>query len=415
MEPPPQQTACVLPAQQAKIYARAKQHLQELRQQGRLPQGRTQQIALGHPLRQAPGYNDSVFYSVVNYVDVATSSPAVQDYNCGNRTYDGHNGIDFGLPGFHWQRMGKQEVQVVAAAPGILLDKADGDADTLCNGCGCDGNYVVLRHSDNSLTAYFHLKKNTVIAKAIGQTVAQGELLGYVGSSGNATGPHLHFEVYSDADNPGPATLIEPFAGTCNNFNPTSWWASQEAYYVPANLKLRTHNPIPSFGCYSDEDVNEQSVFAPGDDLFLTLTLRDQLPGTFIHFAVYMPDSTEWYADSIPVSAFHPQPTHLLLFNLPPADPGVSGYWQAESRYAGKTLRKSFLVRDSVVSASSGDWDDPATWACNCIPQAADVVTVKAGHTVNVTPAMGLVECGKLVQAPGSMLNVTGQLKVNNK
>lgn len=59
-----------------------------------------------------------------------------------------------------------------------------------------DGGYgycVFLKHSDGNVTIYEHLLKN--VAVLVGQKVEQGDLLGFSGSTGNSTGPHLHFEV----------------------------------------------------------------------------------------------------------------------------------------------------------------------------------------------------------------------------
>ena len=54
------------------------------------------------------------------------------------------------------------------------------------------GNYVVVSHSDGSSTLYAHMSKRIAVK---GQTVAQGETLGLVGTTGSSTGNHLHLEV----------------------------------------------------------------------------------------------------------------------------------------------------------------------------------------------------------------------------
>jgi len=54
------------------------------------------------------------------------------------------------------------------------------------------GNYVIIQHPNNTQTIYGHMT-NTIVS--VGQHVSQGELIGYSGSTGNSTGPHLHFEV----------------------------------------------------------------------------------------------------------------------------------------------------------------------------------------------------------------------------
>lgn len=64
-----------------------------------------------------------------------------------------------------------------------------------------DGGYgytVFIRHSDNNITIYEHLLKD--IPVQLGQKVARSQVIGWSGSTGNSTGPHLHFEM-RDANN----------------------------------------------------------------------------------------------------------------------------------------------------------------------------------------------------------------------
>lgn len=91
----------------------------------------------------------------------------------------GHNGNDYAAD---------EGTPVYAAADGVVDFEGDATNDpwTLWYG----GIYVRLRH-DDCFTGYAHLS-STVIDK--GQQVARGQLIGYSGSTGAATGPHLHFE-----------------------------------------------------------------------------------------------------------------------------------------------------------------------------------------------------------------------------
>ena len=61
-------------------------------------------------------------------------------------------------------------------------------------------NYIVVAHNDGTYAQYVHLKKEGAIAK-IGDTVKQGEPIGYSGNTGFSTQPHLHFAVYKPTPN----------------------------------------------------------------------------------------------------------------------------------------------------------------------------------------------------------------------
>lgn len=65
------------------------------------------------------------------------------------------------------------------------------------------GNYVIINHGNGYQTLYGHMSKK--VAKG-GQEVAQGDIIGYVGSTGYSTGPHLHFTVYKNS------TLMDPMS-----------------------------------------------------------------------------------------------------------------------------------------------------------------------------------------------------------
>ena len=71
------------------------------------------------------------------------------------------------------------------------------------------GKYILIRHNNEYKTAYAHLsgfKKN--IAK--GTRVNQGEIIGYVGSTGRSTGPHLHYEIIFQNKQINPLKLKLP-------------------------------------------------------------------------------------------------------------------------------------------------------------------------------------------------------------
>lgn len=94
----------------------------------------------------------------------------------------GYNGVDLGAA---------SGTTVRAAAAGEVIIAKSGGWN------GGYGNYVVIKHPNGTQTLYAHNSANYV---APGQSVAQGEAIGTVGSTGRSTGSHLHFEVRGDTN-----------------------------------------------------------------------------------------------------------------------------------------------------------------------------------------------------------------------
>lgn len=97
-----------------------------------------------------------------------------------------HSGIDFGAP---------YGSPIYAVADGVV---------GFAGRHGGHGNYVRLEHGSGLGTGYGHMSR---IAVAPGARVRAGQVIGYVGSSGLSTGPHLHFEAYSGGRTINPAGI----------------------------------------------------------------------------------------------------------------------------------------------------------------------------------------------------------------
>lgn len=93
----------------------------------------------------------------------------------------GHNGIDFAAP------IG---TPIKAALAGVVIGAGNTDA---IKGCYSFGKWVMVKHSNGLNTMYAHFSS---ISVSEGESVATGQVLGYSGETGYATGPHLHFGVY---------------------------------------------------------------------------------------------------------------------------------------------------------------------------------------------------------------------------
>ena len=100
------------------------------------------------------------------------------------------------------------------AAPTGTPIMASGDGTVLkASWCGGGGNCVKIKHNSTYTTVYAHMSK---FAKGIkkGQKVIQGQIIGYVGSTGMSTGPHLHYEVIENNKKINSQTLRLPSGKT---------------------------------------------------------------------------------------------------------------------------------------------------------------------------------------------------------
>lgn len=101
--------------------------------------------------------------------------------------YKNHGGTDIGA---------SYGSAIYAADSGTVVRSSDG-----WNGGW--GNYVMIDHGNGMQTLYAHMSSRAV---SVGQTVSRGQTIGYVGSTGMSTGPHLHFEMYVNGSRIDPQT-----------------------------------------------------------------------------------------------------------------------------------------------------------------------------------------------------------------
>ncbi|MEI9810095.1 MAG: peptidoglycan DD-metalloendopeptidase family protein [Bacteroidota bacterium] len=352
----------ISPEQRAGIINMLKQNETVLRGQGRLqPQLDVTGIAFSWPLKQALGNNDNGFYGISNYVDENMAYPnAVLDYNCGNRSYDqisgyNHMGTDIFTWPFYWQKMERNAVEIIAASPGTIIGKSDGNYDQNCAFCvtACDWNAVYIMHADGSVAWYGHMKSGSLTKKAIGENVELGEYLGVVGSSGNSTGPHLHFEVYT---NSSYTQLVDPWAGSCNNLNGfNSWWASQQSYYVSTLNKIMTHGAPPNMtSCPVGDAPNEKINFADGQTVYLGSYYRDQQAGQQAFHTIYRPDNTVYANWTQTFDVYYSASWWWYSIVLP--GPAATGSWRYEVVYNSKRLTSWFSVNSTLATICPGSY-----------------------------------------------------------
>jgi murein DD-endopeptidase MepM/ murein hydrolase activator NlpD len=290
------------------------------------------------PLRMANGLNDCSYYLISAYVDEDTTATHIKDWHCGTVTYDGHLGTDIATFPYPFYKLDNNLVEVIAAAPGTIMNKVDGNTDKNCAANSLTANYIVIQHADGSAAYYFHMKKNSLTSKAVGQTVAMGEYLGVVASSGDATGPHLHFEVRTALYGP---VVVDPWAGTCNIHNAASWWASQTPYTQPAVIRTQINN-IPAVfpACPATETPNDSSCFAPGASVKLYAFIRNETPGLVATFRIVNPNGSvyaSWtHTSATSYTAAYYTYTHTL--------PATAGVYTFQAIYNGDTCARAFTI-----------------------------------------------------------------------
>ncbi len=131
--------------------------------------------------------------------------------------YDGHNGYDFGLV---YQ-------PVLAAAAGTIRFAGWNSSDPYAG----YGQMVLIQHEDGYVTLYGHLSR---IEVKQGQKVEAGEEIGISGTTGNSSGPHLHFSVFHDCN------VVDPYGWTGQGTDPLQTFDAEHETY----LWLPGHDPL---------------------------------------------------------------------------------------------------------------------------------------------------------------------------
>ncbi len=119
------------------------------------------------------------------------SSPFGMRYHPILQVWKSHSGIDYAAP---------TGTPVIAPAVGVIEEVGVK---------GGYGNAIVLRHRDSLQTLYGHLSAFAAGMRP-GKTVQPGDVIGFVGATGRATGPHLHYEVRVNGQAVNPATAALP-------------------------------------------------------------------------------------------------------------------------------------------------------------------------------------------------------------
>jgi hypothetical protein len=183
-----------------------------------------------------------------------SSSRITQPYNINSG--GSHWGIDIG-----WVSSKPNPKDIYAAGSGTVIENSSYCAFSLC------GNFITIKHSASLYTRYQHLETKYV---SPGQSVDENTKIGLMGTTGNSTGVHLHFEVLT---NPNVYRQYD----TSLFLNPTSTYLRSRGSNPPSENP--TNPPAQkvacgSFGCATDSDCEGYNNNASG-----TTTCNERVDG----------------------------------------------------------------------------------------------------------------------------------------
>lgn len=298
-----------------------------------------------------------------HYVDL-DAGPGVLDFACYDVTYDTHIGTDVTIRDFVEMDQGRF---VVAAAPGTVAWVEDGyyDRSTVPN--GAPPNYVDILHADGTHTYYLHFKKWSTLVAA-GQHVYEGQALGLVGSSGNSSNPHVHFEVKDSGGNP-----LDPYAGSCGAG--ASLWRSQpqHAYNNPmalADSGIHVFEPWYFFITQPPPQMTHIQQSA-ANALFFWIKFTGAHPGDQSRVTWYDPGNAVYADDTFTHTAFAAWDWRFFKVFMPTS--GSLGTWRAEYRLNG------VLVSTKSFTFNTAPYQNPvATGRTVTVPRGAAIGPLNA-------------------------------------
>ncbi len=358
---PAPQFPCLNSEERSIIQQQIDANIEMLTGEGKIGPRTTEHTLFSWPLRAADHLTDYGYHGVSDFVDHDPAYNQLLDYNCGDRTYDrlqnfyNHEGSDYFLWPFAFNKMDNDDVEIVSAAPGVIVSKQDGRDDRSCDWAG-SWNAVYVQHEDGSVAWYGHMKKYSLTSKAVGDSVARGEYLGIVGSSGASFAPHLHLEVYDGG------RLVDPYEGPCNSMNEDTWWMDQPPYYDSAINKLSTHDkPVGWAECPDPDTTNISDEFALGDSIYFYLFGRDLLLDDVFFVSLLMPDQSVLDTATVTIDTIPPGLNYLPAYWIATGivlDSVPTGLWRMTVQYNDMVYEHTFSLTDPLSIGTDAQASD---------------------------------------------------------
>jgi murein DD-endopeptidase MepM/ murein hydrolase activator NlpD len=295
------------------------------------------QTATDLPQKLSPvvGGTAGIDWRITNFSDLDPRPGIMRDYRGGQFTYDtqegGHNALDIGPGTFSAMDKG---MAVVAAADGVVAEIHDGEFDrnTSFAAGSTAANFVTVDLGNDWKARYWHLRRDSVSVR-IGDVVQRGDFLGWMGSSGFSTGPHVHFEL--TWRNHPVETMLDA----------DTYWVTPPAY--PADYRhamqsgLSSRNPTQSEW---DELPENMSTFVRGNQVYFWIIAGAMLPGDTRTVQFQRPDGSVYFEQSdVQGDAFYKASQWYYFITLP--SDATLGTWTAVwSQNNTELARKSFHV-----------------------------------------------------------------------
>jgi len=303
-----------------------------------------------------------------------------------------------------WNRTDDVGDPVVAAATGVV-------ATAVPNGTRGYGRYVVLDHGNGESTLYAHL---STVSVGVGQVVDQGTLLGTVGETGNATGPHLHFEE------------------RLNDKDVTPWFHGA-AFVLGTTQQSQNCPDVPLAGNFVGDGIAELAVFDRSTASFQISQPTGPIVVTF-GLATDTPVVGDWNGDGVTDVGVRRSSDRTFYLNTPTglvpvvmgnrSDLPVAGDWNGDHvwdigvRKASSNvfrLRKPDGKSIPVRLGKAGDIPVTGDWNGDGTTDLGVYDITKARFTLRVRDANGMVWLSRVVYGLPGDLPVTGDWDGNGR
>ena len=271
------------------------------------------------------------------------------DWRCQSHTYSGHRGTDVGVP---------RQTQVYAALGGWVKHRTDGFGDGYLGSTdgGGFGNLAAIFHGDGDETIYAHMSAGSGIP-ALGATVACGAPVGRSGTSGNSSGPHLHFETRVGVSETGSyysGAADDPYAGECGG--PISYWRDQGTG-MPSTSCGGPPPPVDDAAFVADVTIPDGTEVVAGTTFVKIWRLRNSGTSSWSDgYTLEHVDGPAFGASAVAIAAAAPGDEVEVALTMTAAGEGTQrSSWQVARDGAG--FGQVVWTEVVVVAAPSNDAD----------------------------------------------------------